>query len=145
MMKLNNLQNHMQKISHNMTKTNSKKYVVGIILSNDLKYTYLIRKNRPKKQIGYLNGVGGKIEDNENSLTAIKRESLEECGYKGFWYPINIIDNVKFYYSIMNSNSSEPITKTDEKIEKINNEKIELLKNEIYSPIYDYIKKIIKD
>jgi len=40
----------------------------------------LLRKNRPPWQAGKLNGVGGKIEPNEDPLMAMRREYEEEVG-----------------------------------------------------------------
>lgn len=57
-----------------------KKYVVGFAFSHDYTRVVLIRKNKPEWQAGYLNGVGGKIEDGEDFLEAMIREFKEEAG-----------------------------------------------------------------
>ena len=44
-----------------------KNYVMGLIY-DDIGRVLLIKKNRPKHQVGKWNGVGGKIEEGENSL-----------------------------------------------------------------------------
>ena len=70
------------------------KYVTGYVLSEDLKRVLLIRKNRPEKQNGKLNGIGGKRErkildegvGDEHELYAICREFEEETGVKTFYY-----------------------------------------------------------
>jgi 8-oxo-dGTP diphosphatase len=40
----------------------------------------LIKKNRPENQKGLLNGVGGRIEENETPFEAMAREFEEETG-----------------------------------------------------------------
>lgn len=55
-------------------------YVCGFYFSEDLKQVVLIRKLKPEWQKGKLNGVGGKIEDNEHGKAAMIREFKEETG-----------------------------------------------------------------
>lgn len=57
-----------------------KKYVTGFLFSQDSSHVVLIKKLAPEWQIGYLNGVGGKIEANENAYEAMSREFQEETG-----------------------------------------------------------------
>jgi 8-oxo-dGTP diphosphatase len=57
-----------------------KKYVVGFMFSTDLQFVALIRKNRPEWQAGKLNGIGGKIEEDESPRDAMIREFYEETG-----------------------------------------------------------------
>ncbi|XPV69815.1 MAG: NUDIX hydrolase [Halarcobacter sp.] len=57
-----------------------KKYVTGFLFSKDKKQVVLIKKINPKWQRGLLNGVGGKIEENELSCDAMVREFKEETG-----------------------------------------------------------------
>lgn len=65
----------------NLLDNPERKYMVlGLLFSKDRKYVALVRKQRPKVFEGALNGVGGKIEQNETSLQAIIRECLEEMG-----------------------------------------------------------------
>lgn len=59
-------------------------YVVGFLYSYDKKHVALIRKNRPEWQKGRLNGVGGKLKDNERPSEAMEREFREETGYTVF-------------------------------------------------------------
>jgi 8-oxo-dGTP pyrophosphatase MutT (NUDIX family) len=56
------------------------RYVVGIAFANDLRTLLLIRKNRPRWQAGLLNGAGGKVEPEEDYLSAMVREFKEETG-----------------------------------------------------------------
>lgn len=54
-------------------------YVLGFAFSAMLERVCLIRKAKPDWQRGRLNGLGGKIE-NENKHIAMVREFKEECG-----------------------------------------------------------------
>ena len=58
-------------------KTN---YVLGFYFSTDLERVALIRKQKPAWQAGKLNGIGGKLENGEKPLSAMRREFREEAG-----------------------------------------------------------------
>lgn len=101
-----------------------EKYVVGLIFSRDLRTVYLIRKNRPQWQEGFLNGVGGKLEAGETYPEAMQREASEECGlntddwtFLGVMYQYNSW-HVGLYYTVLKGDFV-PFTKTDEVIEAI--------------------------
>lgn len=64
-----------------------KKYVVGFMFSDNLKVVALIRKQKPEWQKGKLNGVGGKVEPGEDSMSAMRREFVEEAGVLCGWQP----------------------------------------------------------
>jgi len=64
-------------------KTN---YVVGFCFNKNKDMVVLIEKLKPTWQQGLLNGVGGKIEDNENAQEAMAREFKEETGAYTFQY-----------------------------------------------------------
>ena len=55
-------------------------YVLGFLFSEDKENVALILKNRPDWQKGLLNGIGGKIEENETPTEAMVREFKEESG-----------------------------------------------------------------
>ncbi len=57
-------------------------YCLGFLFSTDLSRVLLIRKAKPSWQAGKLNGIGGKVETGETSLTAMVRECREETGLK---------------------------------------------------------------
>lgn len=57
-------------------------YVVGFAFSEDLQRVALIRKVKPSWQAGRLNGIGGKIEPDEDGLSAMIREFEEEAGVR---------------------------------------------------------------
>lgn len=55
------------------------KYVCGFAF-DDNENVALIRKERPEWQKGFLNGVGGHVEEGEDSHEAMVREFKEEAG-----------------------------------------------------------------
>jgi 8-oxo-dGTP diphosphatase len=56
-------------------------YVLGFAFLNDDKDVILIEKTKPDWQKGLLNGVGGKLEDyDDSSVHAMVREFREETG-----------------------------------------------------------------
>ncbi len=61
------------------------RYVVGFSFTEDVDKVLLIEKNRPAWQVGYHNGVGGKIEENETPYDAMCREGMEEAGLSVEW------------------------------------------------------------
>ena len=58
-----------------------KHYVLGLVFNYQEDKVLLIEKKRPDWMKGRWNGIGGKIEKNETSNDAMKRECLEEIGY----------------------------------------------------------------
>ena len=59
-----------------------KEYVVTFLFTPDFKNVWLIEKQKPEWQKGCLNGIGGKIEENELPIQAANRELFEESGVK---------------------------------------------------------------
>lgn len=57
-----------------------KHYVVGFAFSGTGTSVILITKNRPKWQEDLLNGVGGRVEEDESPKSAMVREFKEETG-----------------------------------------------------------------
>jgi len=99
-----------------------KRYVVGFLF-DDLTNVLLIRKNRPEWQVGYLNGVGGHIED-ESELEAMIREAKEEIGVEiKDWKSLAVVRGddwiVYFYYAINPQAFDLAFQTTDEPIERI--------------------------
>jgi len=58
------------------------RYVAGFMFSQDRQFVVLIRKQKPAWQKGKLNGIGGKVEAEESSLSAMVREFQEETGFQ---------------------------------------------------------------
>ena len=101
---------------------NNIEYVVGLVFDNKNRVMF-IEKNRPDWQKGYLNGVGGKIEDAETSKYAIQRECKEESGLNIDTWKIHnhkIFDNgISLYYMKSKVDSlvlDKAVSLTDEKI-----------------------------
>lgn len=59
-------------------KTPTTHYVVGFLLERPSERVLLVRKNKPSWQRGLLNGIGGKIEVDEDAHQAMEREWDEE-------------------------------------------------------------------
>lgn len=57
-----------------------REYVVGFMFNESERGVLLIRKKRPTWQAGKMNGIGGRIEDGEPPLDAMRREFAEETG-----------------------------------------------------------------
>jgi len=56
-----------------------KLYTVGFVFDKELEQVLLVHKQKPAFQVGYLNGVGGKIEDGETAVECMARECQEEA------------------------------------------------------------------
>lgn len=57
-----------------------ERYVVGFMFNPAENAVLLIRKTHPDWQKGKLNGIGGRIEEGESAIEAMRREFLEETG-----------------------------------------------------------------
>lgn len=85
-----------------------KKYVLGFLFSSDLKRVVLIRKDGPDWQVGKLNGLGGSVEDYDESwLSAMSREFREEAGIDisdwNLYHIMNCKDCINYVFSSINS------------------------------------------
>lgn len=59
---------------------------MGFVFNKAKDEVLLIKKKRPEWQAGHWNGVGGKIEqDDDNPQIAMGRESVEELSYPYDW------------------------------------------------------------
>ncbi len=56
------------------------RFVLGFVFDPTFKRVVLIKKERPDWQVGAWNGVGGKVNEGETSLQAVRRECEEETG-----------------------------------------------------------------
>lgn len=95
--------------------------VVGFVFHPDYS-VYLIRKNRPKWQMGKLNGIGGHIEKGETSSEAMSRECYEEGGVlipEKDWNYICELEGDKWtlnVYGLIVSSEIKLKTMTDEEV-----------------------------
>ena len=55
-------------------------YCLGFVTDPTGQNVLLIEKRRPSWQAGRLNGIGGKLEGDEDGLAAMRRECSEETG-----------------------------------------------------------------
>lgn len=100
------------------------KYVCGFAFDNDMKYIALIEKKKPKWQEGKFNGIGGKVEPKESSVSAMLREFVEEAGVQieipNWNYLITISGEdwlVDFYYTLADNEDFDDIS--SQEVEKI--------------------------
>jgi len=95
-------------------------FVLGFLFSPALDKVVLLRKNRPPWQKGYLNGVGGHVEQNESPLQAMNREAKREIDYNGHWTYFGRIENkirgglIDCFYSIYPNENLNVKSNTDE-------------------------------
>ena len=75
-----------------------QEYVVGFLFNPEMDKVVLIEKTHPDWQKGLLNGVGGKVEDNESPHYCMKREFKEEAGLELDW---------TFYFEIYGRNEEK--------------------------------------
>lgn len=55
-------------------------YTLGFVFNPERTHVMLIRKTRPQWQAGLLNGIGGKLEEDESDSECMIREFKEETG-----------------------------------------------------------------
>lgn len=99
-----------------------KGYVLGFMFSESREHVILIRKNRPEWQKGKLNGVGGKIEQDEPPIAAMIREFKEETGARWpKWRHFASMTNSQFivYCYAAFASGIQVESKTDEEIVKV--------------------------
>jgi 8-oxo-dGTP diphosphatase len=115
------------------------KYVVGFMFDKTISNVALIRKLKPEFQKGLLNGIGGKVEDNESFDAAMIREFFEEAGFITLnWKNFCLMqgknnDNsefqIEFYYII--GELEKLISMTDEKLEIVKTNDVILGKEKV--------------
>ena len=95
-------------------------YSCGFLVDENRENVLLIRKNKPEKQKGRLNGVGGKVEDGETFRMAMEREFKEEAGMDvSSWDETVLLTGehyeVQFFWAVGDLNKATSMT--DEKLE----------------------------
>lgn len=107
-----------------------KQYTLGFIFDASLEKVLLIHKNRPEWQAGKVNGLGGKVEEGEDSLTCIVREIQEEANLqtqKDDWIYLGRLGNkdwnMEVFALVYKGDITGAKTMTDEQVEwfEVNN------------------------
>ena len=99
-----------------------KEYVLGFAFDLKKNKVLLLEKEKPIEQKGLLNGIGGKVELNEDDLEAIIREFFEETGIQTVdqdWVKVGTMnyDHFKIHLFATNScNIYHAKSTTDEKV-----------------------------
>ncbi len=101
-----------------------QEYVIGFVFNKDLTSVLLMHKNSPAWQNGFINGLGGKVESDEDTFTTVSREIEEESGLKipkEHWVKSGRIYSDSFTVDVFGymyeSNMNDAVTKEDEPIE----------------------------
>lgn len=69
-----------------------QKYVLGFAFCDNREFVLMVRKERgPQINIGKLNGIGGRIENDELPLKAMERECREEAGVEAEWHELGVM------------------------------------------------------
>jgi 8-oxo-dGTP diphosphatase len=112
-------------------------FVVGFAFSPNKEKVALIIKNRPSWQLGYLNGIGGKIEKGECPINGMVREFEEEACIKTnaldwtyFAYESGPYFKIYYYYTVFDDiEEFNAITcNTDEEILLVNTNELQCRK-----------------
>lgn len=96
------------------------RYVCGYAFDLKEKYIVLIEKKRPASQKGKLNGIGGKINDDESDEEAMIREFDEETGVIIInWTKFLILKGKDYevvFYRAISDSVLDVNTRTDEEV-----------------------------
>ena len=97
-----------------------RNFVLALVFDEDLSNVVMIKKNRPPRFAGRLNGVGGKMEPGESYRSTMEREFREETGLhiKRGWAKIDEVAFMDGRMTIWTARAdiSEVKTMTDEEI-----------------------------
>ncbi len=100
-----------------------KMYTVGFIFDATITRVLLMHKNRPDWQKGKMNGIGGRIEEGEESVACMVREAREETGLVttveqwAFLGAIHEPESVVDFYAMRHTGAPETISaRTDEQV-----------------------------
>lgn len=92
-----------------------RKYVCGFLFDPNSR-VLLISKLRPDWQVGKLNGVGGRVEEDETEVEAMRRECIEETGIDcKNWQLFCVLRDARgwlvyFYYGAANIYAAQRLT-----------------------------------
>lgn len=94
------------------------RYVAGFMFDWNTKSVGLVRKNKPAWQAGKLNGIGGKIEEDETPLESMIREFEEETGvFESNWHQFCTLTGDQFevhFFSVYGELSQLKTMETEE-------------------------------
>lgn len=109
-----------------------KHYVVGFAFDHYERKVVLLRKRRPEWQEGLLNGVGGRVEENESPKNAMIREFKEETGVHiqdwTLFCTLVFEDSKTWYFHTLSDKVYDCKTVTDEEVRIIPVNDIHMLK-----------------
>lgn len=101
-----------------------QKYVVAFVFNTDFTSVLLMHKNRPAWQDGLVNGLGGKVNDGEDTFATVSREVEEESGLqisKDSWVKVGKVHSGSFTMDVFGhryeGDMNDAVTKEDEPIE----------------------------
>lgn len=95
------------------------RYVLGFLFDFEQARVVLIRKNRPEWQKGRLNGVGGKIENDESPIDAMRREFKEETGAEfNSWTHFATLQGDTFVVEVFSGQNSRVLESVDSKTDE---------------------------
>lgn len=128
-------------------------YVLGFAFDKTLENVALIQKLRPDWQKGKFNGVGGKVEEEEDVWQSMAREFVEESGIKteaSDWILVDIIElpeaNIWVFCTIVDVTKAKSITDEQVVVYKVRDLPQNRLENieELIDRSIKIIKKITK-
>lgn len=119
-------------------KIKRTEYVLGFYFDETMDNVVLIEKKKPKWQEGSLNGLGGKIQEGEELITAMQREFREESGVDvDYWQPICTMGGqdwvVHVFFAVEKNNQKFEAVDTKEEETVMTVEVDKLLEYEIVS------------
>lgn len=107
-------------------------FVLGFLFSPNFEEVVLINKKHPEWQKGFLNGVGGKAENQETLKEAMRREFKEETGIDiPNWNEVGVLDGKDFkvvIYTQTSESYKKAKTMEDEIVEVVKVSEIKNLK-----------------
>ena len=113
-------------------KTNE--FVLGFLFNIDCTKVILIRKEKPYWQKGFYNGVGGKVQEGELPIEAMRREFREETEldifyWKYFGYINDSGNKISLFTSLCSTESFVPIFVNDKTVEIVTEISLDNIKN----------------
>ncbi len=105
--------------SEKEAKSCPQEWVAGFLFKDADERVLVIRKTHPEWQKGKLNGIGGKLENGETPVQAMRREFSEEAGiFVNGWREFCTLNwkggTVHFMRATWNADMKEPRSMTDE-------------------------------